>query len=1287
MPKNKTLVLSASILVLLPALIIALLFTLFTNTVYDRESALARSITEHFRSALPLERFQSDAPMVEDEFLSALRGYSAVYGLYNMRIFSSQGVEIYAQKYPRTGEVNKNDYFVDTVKKGGVFQKLIKAQEPSASGTIVSRDVIETYAPIMNGQEFAGAVECYADVSGVLSRLRTMFGVCIAISIVSGLGILAILLFIDRRAVRHENQLEIEKLRHGHELAVLDQQQKEEMHQKDRQLAHILNALPDPVFIKNRLHEWTFLNEAFCSFVGRQREDLIGKREQDIFPEAEASVFRDRADHVFLTGQDDVDEETLTTADGRTFTVLTKRSRFTDDLGEQAVLGVIRDVTARKQAEAELRLSALRSLNISDVTTDFTFSFVQDSGTLVLDWLSGAVERITGHTAQELVDQGGWRFLVHDQDLALFDAQVIGLEPGQSGVCQLRVRRKAGGYAWVQCFARCVRDKEQSPSVHLYGGCRDITAEKKLHEAVLFLLTGLSALRGRELFRRMVGYLTDLLEVDYALIGELVPDGGERVLVLAATGPGGIQEDTTYDLEHTPCQSLVKLKSSCSCPVDAAKLYPQDLFFSLYGIQAYVGVPIFDHDGEVRGNLLVMHRQPLKEPGLAENVIQAFSLRIAAEFERLKAEASLVQAKALADAANMAKSEFLARMSHEIRTPMNAIIGMTDITLRTSLKEEQRDYLETVRDSARHLMDVISDILDFSKIEARKLTLSPSHFDLRLSLASTMKTLKVQALAKGLNLDLDLSPEVPRYLFGDLGRLRQVLINLVGNAIKFTREGSIRLTVKTLAPGLKTGEPIRLLFTVEDTGVGVAPEEQPRLFEAFTQMGRTEAERMQGTGLGLAISRQLVGLLGGQIGVRSQPGQGSAFFFTAAFAAGDPEEIARTQNLIFEEARPGTRAFRILVAEDNPINVKVTRTFLTKAGHDPVFAADGLQALAMLTAEPFDLVLMDLEMPLLGGVAAAERIRAGEAGEARQGVPIIAMTAHAFSEQRDRCLAAGMNDYISKPVDAQQLFAIINRVMADHPQAGTDLAASAEPAASLLDQRGALMRFDGDVELYRDICETFLSDYPHKLERIGQALATDNLETATLLAHSLKGNAGTVGATQATQAAADLEQAVRDGNTALARSSLAGVGELLERTAQAIRDQLGAGLTALWRDGIEHRVEQRTGASKAGAACRMGEVEFFARLRDISHDGVGIETEGLRLPCGLTLHLDISDQTGDLGVSAQARTVWTASQKCGLRFQCLDPEQKQRLERFLLQLKKRQSAPDSDDPQDKSQVQ
>jgi signal transduction histidine kinase/ActR/RegA family two-component response regulator len=420
-----------------------------------------------------------------------------------------------------------------------------------------------------------------------------------------------------------------------------------------------------------------------------------------------------------------------------------------------------------------------------------------------------------------------------------------------------------------------------------------------------------------------------------------------------------------------------------------------------------------------------LEQVPAQGTGEEADLARSFNVMVDNQHQAME---QLKEARRQAESASQAKGEFLARMSHEIRTPLNAIIGLTDIVLQNSLEDEQRDCLETVGESAQHLLGIVNDVLDFSKIEARKLELHPVHFDLRQSLAATMRALEAQALCKDLDLSLEVASEVPRLLLGDSARLRQVLVNLVGNAIKFTKKGGIRVSVGVMEPlpGAGDAGAIILRFAVEDSGIGVPPEDQARLFDAFAQGSGARANGIRGTGLGLAICKQLVGMMGGEIELLSEAGRGSVFYFTVRFGPGDPSQVIDSRH--GEDMAPAVKPLRVLVAEDNPLNARMVGLQLARLGHVAEFAADGRAAVAMLAASDFDLVLMDIEMPGMDGVAATECIRRGDTGKAKRGVPIIALTAHAFVEQREACLQAGMNDFIAKPVNIRQLREVIGRV-------------------------------------------------------------------------------------------------------------------------------------------------------------------------------------------------------------------------------------------------------------------
>jgi signal transduction histidine kinase/ActR/RegA family two-component response regulator len=385
----------------------------------------------------------------------------------------------------------------------------------------------------------------------------------------------------------------------------------------------------------------------------------------------------------------------------------------------------------------------------------------------------------------------------------------------------------------------------------------------------------------------------------------------------------------------------------------------------------------------------------------------------------------LLAAKGLAEEASRAKSEFLANMSHEIRTPMNGIIGMTDLALMTPLSDTQRDYLQTVRDSAESLLVIINDILDFSKIEAGKLEIIAVDFSLRTLLGDTLKPMSLRAEEKQLRLTVDVGADVPDDLVGDPVRLRQVLVNLVSNALKFTDKGEILVRV---VHDLESTPASRaaLHFSVVDTGIGIPVDKQVAIFQAFTQADGSTTRLYGGTGLGLSISWQLVSLMGGQIQVESTPGRGSAFYFSITLPLASAPVAAKPATAPVESvvvAKP----LRVLVAEDNVVNRTLAEHLLRRRGHQPITVVNGREAVDALEKGSVDVVLMDLQMPEMDGFEATAAIRARER-ETGTRIPIVALTAHAMEGDRQRCLDADMDGYVSKPIDATELFSVIDQV-------------------------------------------------------------------------------------------------------------------------------------------------------------------------------------------------------------------------------------------------------------------
>jgi len=565
----------------------------------------------------------------------------------------------------------------------------------------------------------------------------------------------------------------------------------------------------------------------------------------------------------------------------------------------------------------------------------------------------------------------------------------------------------------------------------------DVTERNRAENALRSIVTGTSRSVGREFFRSLVRCVADAMSVKYVLAGELEAEGTRaRTLAAWADGP---MEDFEFALANTPCERALQ-PEGWYCSGDIQSQFPKDGILAEMKARGFCGAPLIGSSGQLLGLLAVADDKPLIEPEeRARALLSIFAARAAAELERLRVEnalreheenlqelvrertSELVQAKERAEHANRAKSVFLSSMSHELRTPLNAILGFAQVLAREpDLAPRQRENLGIILKSGEHLLAIINDILDLAKIESGKVELDLCDFDLGDLTGDLISMLRVHAEAKGLELILDQSSSFPRFVRTDPAKLRQIIINLAGNAIKFTQKGrvSIKLSVQAVEAA---DQKKRLFFSVSDTGIGIPARDLDRIFHPFVQLAQNE-----GTGLGLAITQQYVQMLGGSISVSSEEDKGSTFTFTVVYEPADPGRVplnpaAKAGNIIgFEDAAN----YRILVVEDQLENRLLLNKLLTPCGFQVSEAADGKAGVELCASVRPHVVFMDRRMPVLDGISATRAIR--ELPDCRD-IIIIAVTAHAFRDERQEMLDAGCNDFLAKPFSDKQLFEMLEK--------------------------------------------------------------------------------------------------------------------------------------------------------------------------------------------------------------------------------------------------------------------
>ncbi|MEC4986117.1 MAG: PAS domain-containing protein [Oscillatoria sp. PMC 1068.18] len=582
-----------------------------------------------------------------------------------------------------------------------------------------------------------------------------------------------------------------------------------------------------------------------------------------------------------------------------------------------------------------------------------------------------------------------------------------------------RIWRSDNSIRYVETKGEPIFD-EENQVIGFFGTLLDITDRKQREEALQLVVQGTASAIEDEFFRSLVFSLAQIVKARYALIAECAEDK-TKVKTLAFWQGEEFGENFEYDLKYTPCAQVVD-NNVCYYPDNVQSFFPQDPNLTALSVQAYWGTPLQDSTGEAIGILVVMNSEFIEYNSLLESIMQIFAARAGAELERKKVQENLEIAKEAAEVANQAKSEFLANMSHELRTPLNGILGYTQILQRAKDLNSHRHAIKVIEQCGTHLLNLINDMLDLAKIEARKMELYPQSFKLTDYLSGVVEIFRIRAEQKGINFDYLRDDNLPEFVNADEKRLRQVLFNLLGNAIKFTDQGSVTFTVSLLEI---TSTVVSLRFSVQDTGVGIPPEKEETIFLPFEQAGLS-SRRSQGTGLGLAIGQKIVQMMGSSLQVNSIPGQGSIFWFDVDFAISSESE----DSVSFQERRKILGYYgkkrQILIIDDQEMNRNFLFEVLTCLNFNCAVASNGKEGLNLLTNFDPDLIITDLVMPVLDGF---EFVRLLRQSECYQQTIVIASSASVLDEDRAKSLESGCNDFLAKPVEVEMLLICLQKYL------------------------------------------------------------------------------------------------------------------------------------------------------------------------------------------------------------------------------------------------------------------
>lgn len=577
---------------------------------------------------------------------------------------------------------------------------------------------------------------------------------------------------------------------------------------------------------------------------------------------------------------------------------------------------------------------------------------------------------------------------------------------------------------------------------------------------------------------RLVAYICDVPAAHVSFMDE------KRQWFKAAVGFDApeVPRDTTF------CQYTI-MESEMWVVPDATKepkLVDNPNVGEGFNVRFYAGIPLTTPDGYNIGTICAVDQQPKQINDEQKNALSILASHVINQLELRIKNQELDRQKAIAEMAIYAKDSFLANMSHEIRTPLNAIIGFTDLIAKSNLNPSQQEYIENVQIAGENLMVIINDILDLSKIESGNLLIEAHPFNIKNTLKHAYDLLKVK-VADDIEFNLFLDADLPEMVVGDKGRLNQIITNLAGNAVKFTQEGDITISVKKIEESI-SGYTLR--FAVKDTGIGIPEEKLKSIFDRFTQAEESTTRRFGGTGLGLSIVKELVELQNGEIGVRSRLGHGSEFFFTLTFGKTTVSAIDAAQR---EENISSKKRLSILLCEDNVLNQKLAKSVIDEFGFDLDIANNGEEGIAFFLKKNYDLILMDLQMPIKDGYQTTEYIRC----ELNSNIPIIAMTAHSLVGEQQKCYDIGMNGYVPKPFKQAELLTEINRVIDSNTSDGVN------------DFKGIDLTYlyemsCDDKNFVNEIIALFISKIPIELDLLEKSIKEQDYDSVKKIAHNMK---------------------------------------------------------------------------------------------------------------------------------------------------------------------------------------